>query len=45
MVLLTVPAVRSITGNTFEALSYQAMMYLWIAIALSDEGERCLRPR
>ena len=40
MLLLTVLAVRSITGNTFESFSYQAMIFLWLALALSDETER-----
>ena len=40
VLLLTVLAVRSITGNTFETLSDQAIIFLWLALALSDEGER-----
>ena len=37
MLLLTVLAVRSLTGNTFETFSYQAIIFLWLALALSDE--------
>jgi O-antigen ligase len=37
VLLLTVLAVRSITGSTFEVFSYQAMIFLWLALALSDE--------
>jgi hypothetical protein len=40
VLLLTVLAVRSITGNTFETFSYQAMIFLWLALALSDEEQQ-----
>jgi O-antigen ligase len=40
VLLLAVTAVRSITGNTFEIFNYQAMVYLWLALSLSDHGER-----
>jgi O-antigen ligase len=40
VLLLAVTAVRSITGNTFETFNYQAMIFLWLALALSDHGER-----
>jgi O-antigen ligase len=36
VLLLTVLAVRSITGNTFESFNYQAMIFLWLALALRD---------
>jgi O-antigen ligase len=37
VLLLTVLSVRSITGNTFETFSYQAIIFLWLALSLSDE--------
>lgn len=38
VLLLTVLAVRTITGNTFETLlSFQAIIFLWLALALSDQ--------
>ena len=40
VLLLAVLAVRTITGNTFEAFSDQAIIYLWLALSLSDEGVR-----
>lgn len=40
VLLLTVLAVRSITGNTFESLSQQAMIFLWLALALPDEEQQ-----
>jgi O-antigen ligase len=40
VLLLTVLAVRSITGSTFEVFSYQAMIFLWVAVALSDEAQQ-----
>jgi len=40
VLLLTVLAVRSVTGNTFETFSHQAIIFLWLAIAMSDERER-----
>jgi hypothetical protein len=40
VLLLAVLAVRTITGNTFETLlSYQAIIFLWLALSLSDDGE------
>jgi O-antigen ligase len=40
VLLLTVLAVRSITGNTFETFGYQAMFFLWLALALPDEEQQ-----
>jgi O-antigen ligase len=40
VLLLTVLGVRSFTGNTFETFSHQAVIFLWLALALSDERER-----
>jgi O-antigen ligase len=40
VLLLAVTAVRSITGNTFEIFNYQAMVFLWLALSLSDPGEQ-----
>jgi O-antigen ligase len=41
VLLLAVLAVRTITGNTFETLlSFQAIIFLWLALSLSDDGER-----
>jgi hypothetical protein len=40
ILLLTILAVRSITGNTFETFGDQAILYLWLALSLSDDGER-----
>jgi O-antigen ligase len=40
VLLLAVLAVRTITGNTFEAFSYQAIIYLWVALSLSDPDKR-----
>jgi O-antigen ligase len=40
VLLLTVTAVRSITGNTFETFGYQAMIFLWLALALADEEQQ-----
>jgi O-antigen ligase len=41
ILVLAVLAVRTSTGNTFEALlSEQAIIFLWLALSLSDEGER-----
>jgi O-antigen ligase len=37
VLLLTVLAVRSTTGSTVETFSHQAMIFLWLALALSDE--------
>jgi O-antigen ligase len=52
VLLLAVLAVRSITGNTFETLlSFQAIIFLWLALAMSDEERqgyetvRTIRPR
>jgi O-antigen ligase len=42
VLLLTVLAVRSITGSTFETFSYQAMIFLWLALALSDDEQQRL---
>jgi O-antigen ligase len=42
VLLLTVLAVRSITGSTFESFSYQAMIFLWLALALSDDEQQRL---
>jgi O-antigen ligase len=40
VLLLAVLGVRTITGNTFETLlSYQAIIFLWLALSLSDDGE------
>jgi O-antigen ligase len=44
VLLLTVLGVRSVTGSTFEILSYQAIIYLWLAISLPDEGVRRYEP-
>jgi O-antigen ligase/polysaccharide polymerase Wzy-like membrane protein len=35
-VLLMVLGVRSLTGNTFESLQYEAVMFLWLALSLQD---------
>ncbi len=40
VLLLTVLAVRSLTGNTFETFSFQGLIFLWLALDLSDEPER-----
>jgi O-antigen ligase len=40
VLLLAVLAVRTITGNTFETFSDQAIVYLWLALSFSDEGGR-----
>jgi O-antigen ligase len=41
VLLLAVLGVRTITGNTFETLlSYQAIIFLWLALSLSDDGKR-----
>jgi hypothetical protein len=47
ILVLAVLAVRTITGNTFEALlSEQAIIFLWLALAMSDEerGHERFRP-
>jgi O-antigen ligase len=36
LLLLTVIAVRSFTGATFESFSHIALIYLWIALSLDD---------
>jgi O-antigen ligase len=36
VLLLTVLTVRTITGNTFETFSQEAMIFLWIAMTLAD---------
>jgi O-antigen ligase len=40
VLLLAVLGVRTITGNTFEAFNYGAIVYLWLALSLPDNGER-----
>jgi O-antigen ligase len=40
VLLLAVLGVRTITGNTFEAFNYAAILYFWLALSLSDDGER-----
>jgi O-antigen ligase len=41
VLLLAVLGVRTITGNTFETLlSFQAIIFLWLALALSDEQQQ-----
>jgi O-antigen ligase len=40
VLLLAVTAIRSITGNTFEIFNYQAMVFLWLALSLSDPAEQ-----
>jgi O-antigen ligase len=40
VLLLTVLGVRSLTGNTFETFSFQGIIFLWLALDLSDERER-----
>jgi hypothetical protein len=37
VLLLTVVAVRTYTGNTFETFGYSAMIFLWIAASLTDQ--------
>jgi O-Antigen ligase len=44
VLLLAVLGVRSFTGTTFEILSYQAIIYLWLALSLPDEGDRRYEP-
>jgi O-antigen ligase len=39
-VLLTILAVRTITGNTFETFSLQAMIFIWLALALPDDEQQ-----
>jgi O-antigen ligase len=40
VLLLAVLGVRTITGNTFEAFNYGAIIYFWLALFLPDNGER-----
>jgi hypothetical protein len=40
VLLLTVTAVRSITGNTFETFGHQALIFLWLALAMPDEEQQ-----
>jgi O-antigen ligase len=40
VLLLTVLGVRTLTGNTFESFDYGAIIFLWLALSLSDDGER-----
>jgi hypothetical protein len=40
LVLLTLLAVRSITGPTFESFSYTAMVFLWLALSLEQVRRR-----
>jgi O-antigen ligase len=44
VLLLAVLGVRSVTGTTFEILSHQAIIYLWLAISLPDDGDRRYEP-
>jgi hypothetical protein len=44
VLLVAVLGVRSFTGTTFEVFSYQAIIYLWLALSLSDEGDRRYEP-
>jgi O-antigen ligase len=44
VLLLAVLGVRTITGNTFEAFNYGAIIYLWLALSLPDNGERRYEP-
>ncbi len=37
VLLLTVLGVRSLTGNTFETFSFQGLIFLWLALDLSDQ--------
>lgn len=36
LLLMTVLSVRSITGDTFESLSYLEMIFLWLTLSLGD---------
>jgi O-antigen ligase len=40
LLLLTLLAVRSVTGPTFESFSYTALIFLWLALTLEDRPRR-----